>query len=812
MPRRQGTRLGLFALLVSGCIGVVPQAGGGRPRAAKPRQAKGIAGEAAYAGPDKAISKHNLLANATFNDGSSLPWMTSFTAPGDGTAEIVDGALCLTVTNKGANAWDAQLRHREMTIERRHRYKVSFRAYASQPIKMRAKVGMQGPPYAEYWVDTLKLDRTPRTFTGSFSMEKANDPTAEFAFHVGGSLAYGTKGPYTVCIDDVRLEDPRFVRGGGEAKKQLPALLVNQTGYFPGLVKLAVLRSDAKDPQPWKLVDGSGKELLSGRSQPVGPDAPSGDSVHVIDFSAFEGEGTGLVLQSGSERSHPFDVRPDIYRRLKYDALAYFYHNRSGIPITLPYAGRQDLTRPAGHLSDKSVPCAPGAGCNYKLDLAGGWYDAGDHGKYVVNGGISVWTLLNLYERTKHLGSSLADFADGRMNIPEKGNGVPDLLDEARWQMEFMLKMQVPEGEKLAGMVHHKMHDKEWTALGLAPHEDPMPRLVYAPSTAATLNLAATAAQAARIWQKIDAAFSARCLKAAERAFQAARQHPAQFASAGGVGGGPYDDKNVDDEFYWAAAELYVTTGKAEYKDFFSKSRYALKVPKRLGEGTEAGIASPMTWQNTEALGTISLAVAPSALPRGEVQAVRQAVIETADTYLAIIKERGYRVPIEYGSKNQAPWGSNSFIINNLVALGLAHDFTGQAKYLNGVVAGMDYIMGRNALDQSYVTGYGERPLENPHHRFWAYQSNNKYPRAPAGCVSGGPNSALQDPYAKAAGIAGCPPEKCFIDHIESWSTNEITINWNAPFAWALAFLDEKGGTTAKGAPAAKQKRPTASR
>ena len=106
----------------------------------------------------------------------------------------------------------------------------------------------------------------------------------------------------------------------------------------------------------------------------------------------------------------------------------------------------------------------------------------------------------------------------------------------------------------------------------------------------------------------------------------------------------------------------------------------------------------------------------------------------------------------------------------------------------------MDYLLGRNPLDQSYVTGYGARPLENPHHRFWAQPgATPSIPPPPPGVVSGGPNSALQDPYAKAAGLEGCAPEKCFVDNIEAWSVNEITINWNAPLAWVAAFLDEQG-------------------
>jgi len=199
------------------------------------------------------------------------------------------------------------------------------------------------------------------------------------------------------------------------------------------------------------------------------------------------------------------------------------------------------------------------------------------------------------------------------------------------------------------------------------------------------------------------------------------------------------------------------------------------------------------------ALGTLSFAVVPGALSAADQKTARQAIVATADEYLAILKKRGFRVPIEWGADNKAPWGSNSFLINNLMVLGLAGDFAEGRKYLNAVVAGMDYVLGRNAIDQCYVTGYGTRPLINPHHRFWAYQSNKKYPHAPPGAVSGGPNSGLEDPYVKAANLVGCPADTCFADNIESWSTNEITINWNAPFAWVLFYLDEKGAAAKSG-------------
>ena len=742
------------------------------------------------------LSGNNLIANATFSDGKSLPWTNSFTAPGAGRTYVAkDGELCLEITNKGTNNWDAQLRHRAMVIQKGHTYSISIKAHATRPTRIRAKVGMSGPPYAEYWTDSMDLLTRPQTFVGSFTMGREDDATAEFALHMGGSLAADGPVPFNVCIDDVSLDDPQFVRKEEPKAAPIPNVLVNQVGYLPHLPKLAIVKSTSKTPETYQLLSSGGRVVASGTTLPVGVDAASGDTVHVADFSSFEGTGRGFTLKVAGNVSHPFDIEAGVYKKLKYDALAYFYQNRSGIEIAMPYAREKQWTRPAGHVGkgvnqgDNNVPCLANSGCNYSLDVTGGWYDAGDHGKYVVNAGISVWTLLDEYERNKYLGSSAHDFADGKMAIPEKKNGVPDLLDEARWELEFELKMQVPAGQPLAGMVHHKVHDLEWTALGTAPQDDQIKRFLWPPSTAATLNMAANAGQCARIWQKIDKKFSARCLEAAERAWTAAMAHPAMFAGTAAVGGGPYDDKQVSDEFYWAAAELYVTTKKDVYKAFLLKSPHFKAVPITTGDD---GIPTPMTWAETEALGTITLAVVPNGLPATDRAAARKNIQAAADAYFELIKTQGYRVPFKPGSHG-FPWGSNAFVLNNMIIMALAHDFTREPKYLDGVGEGMSYLLGRNPMDQSYVTGYGDRPLEHPHHRFWAHQANPAFPGPPPGAISGGPNSGLQDPYVQGAGLAGCAPEKCYVDNIEAWSANEIAINWNAPLAWAAAFLDEKG-------------------
>src|SRR5689334_8293105 len=149
---------------------------------------------------------HNLLANGSFDDGVSLPWTSSFSAPADGGASVVDGALCLDIKNAGVNRWDAQLRVREMVIKKGREYSIRFRAYSDKPTHARPKLGMAGPPYKEYWADTIELGPKPRTFHASLIMKDEDDPTAELAFHLGAEMA--TSGaPVRVCVDDVVLED-----------------------------------------------------------------------------------------------------------------------------------------------------------------------------------------------------------------------------------------------------------------------------------------------------------------------------------------------------------------------------------------------------------------------------------------------------------------------------------------------------------------------------------------------------------------------------------------------------------------------------
>jgi endoglucanase len=302
-------------------------------------------------------------------------------------------------------------------------------------------------------------------------------------------------------------------------------------------------------------------------------------------------------------------------------------------------------------------------------------------------------------------------------------------------------------------------------------------------STAATLNLAATAAQAARLYHKYDPEFAARALAAARTAFDAAVANPSRIASdADGIGGGSYADANVGDEFYWAAAELFLTTKEKAFADRVIASPY--HTSDVFGPGA-------FDWGNTAAAARLDLALVPNKLP-GRAQVV-QSVVQGADKYVAVQQAHPYAVA--YAPNNNSwDWGSNSAVLNTLVVIGTAYDLTRRPAYRNAVVEGMDYILGRNALNISYVTGYGEVSSQNQHSRWYARQLDPALPNPPNGTLAGGPNSSLQDPFAQSK-LAGCVGQFCYIDDIQSWSTNELTINWNAPLAWVASFVaDQNAG------------------
>ncbi len=585
-------------------------------------------------------------------------------------------------------------------------------------------------------------------------------------------------------------------------------IITNQIGYFTDRAKKATLVTEETEAITFSLLDEAGETVYTGTSIPFGYDIESGDHVQILDFTDFTAEGTYTLEAATGEVSKAFTIGiTDIYSGLLYDSLNYFYQARSGIEIESQYITSGDaeaLAREAGHSSDiaQIYQVWGYTGSSGTQDVTGGWYDAGDHGKYVVNGGISLWLMQNEYERAVMNGTADA-YQDGVMQLPENQNGYPDLLDEARYEMEWMLKMIVQTGD-YQGMVYHKVHGKKWTALATAPSEDLQSRIIMPPTTAATLNLAACAAQSYRLWKDLDPEFAEQCLTAAETAYAAAEANPEMYAPLVDTsidGGGPYGDDNVTDEFYWAACELYAATGDTAYYDDLIASAWALDVPSDMNGGEATGFTGSFDWGHTASLGSLTLTLFPDVLTAEESQTLTANLTETADSYMAVIENQGYGLPYQ-GTMEEGDtyprytWGSNSFVIDNAIILAYAYDASEDTAYLDGAVSAMDYILGRNPMDISYVTGYGVHSSQYPHHRWWAKQENIDYPKAPCGVLTGGPNTGLEDTIVQATDwVAGeVPPQTVYIDDIQAYSVNECAINWNSALAWLTSYLCEQNG------------------
>ncbi|MEU5157203.1 glycoside hydrolase family 9 protein [Glycomyces sp. NPDC021274] len=718
----------------------------------------------------------NLITNGDFASGTTGWWSTA-----NLTGEAADGEWCLDVPGGTLNAWDAIIGQNDLPLVAGESYELRFTARASADLSVRALVQRDVDPWPTALEEFPGLTAEAQTYSYSFTAN-TDWSDAQLAFQIGRHAE-----PWQFCLSEVALltgaEPPVYDPDTG------PRVRVNQVAYFPDAPKQATLVTDATDPVPWQLHDAAGTLVAQGESSPHGDESTSGESVHVIDFSAATATGEGFTLTADGETSYPFAIGGDVYGDMAVDALSFYYPQRSGIAIDdgiAPGYGRE-----AGHVDvapnqgDGAVPCYGGA-CDYTLDVTGGWYDAGDHGKYVVNGGISVAQVMSVYERALHAPTGdVSRLGDGSLRIPEHGDGVPDVLDEARWEIEFLMAMQVPAGEELAGMAHHKIHDENWTGLPLMPADDPQARFLEPPSTAATLNLAAAAAQAARLFEPYDAEFAAQALEAAETAWAAALAHPDVYAVDRGAGGGPYGDNDVTDEFYWAATELFLTTGAKTYEEHVLGS-----------EHHEADTFGPgaFFWGSVATVAKLDLALVPNALP-GREDVVAQ-VVAGADHYLELQAASPWG--LSYGSNGTFDWGSNSAVLNELVVVATAFDLTGEARYRDGVLTGLDYLLGRNALGNSYVTGYGSHDSRNQHSRWYANQLDPSLPNPPAGTLAGGPNTVAStwDPVAQRW-LTGCAPQRCYIDDIGSWATNELTINWNAPLAQIANFAADQAADVA---------------
>ena len=529
-------------------------------------------------------------------------------------------------------------------------------------------------------------------------------------------------------------------------------IVVNQIGYPADGEKKAIFWDEGE----FEVVDAeTGAAVFRGATAAPRTDGASGDSVAAGDFTPLDTPGRYYIrhVRTG-DRSATFAIGPAPYEDVHRGLLKAFYFFRCGTELAEPYAG--PWTHKACHLSEGIVYGEPGR----RLDGRGGWHDAGDYGKYTVPAAKAVADLLLAHEW-------FPDAFRKPLPLPETDGRMPDVLHECRWELEFLLKMQDPA----TGGAFHKLTTKRFPPLDRKP-EDDLDDLYFLPvSPTATGCLAAVTAMASRAYRPYDAAFADRCLASARRAWAwlAANPDAPNFKNPEDVHTGEYGDDCHDDERFWAAAELFRATGEARYRDEM----------KRLAGRPFSKTA--LGWADVGGYGTIACLLHDEAGIGPDLRDTLLAEWKSgADRILRTADASGFAVALETGDYI---WGSNMLVMNNAMHLLIAGRLFGDPAYEKTALDQVHYLLGRNALDLSFVTGFGDRAVQNPHYRPGV--ADGVADPVP-GFVAGGPNVRLQDDVARQS-LAGLPPARCFIDHRDSYSTNEVAIYWNSPAVFVLS-------------------------
>lgn len=528
-------------------------------------------------------------------------------------------------------------------------------------------------------------------------------------------------------------------------------IAVNQIGYPSAGQKRAIFQQEGA----FEVVDiMTGQPVFHGVTDPLRKDEASGTPVCTGDFSSLTEPGRYFIRHPESgERSAAFTISPSPYDEVQRGLLKAFFYYRCGMELTEAFAG--PWTHDACHLAKGTVYGEP----HRQLDGSGGWHDAGDYGKYTVPASKALADLMLAYE-------CYPSAFTRPLPLPETNGIIPDVLHECRWELDFLFKMQDPE----TGGAFHKLTTKTFPALDLKP-EDDWGELFFLPvSPTATACFAAIMAMAARVYRPFDTAYADRCLTAALRAWDWLIANPdaPNYKNPVDVHTGEYGDTCDDDERYWASVELYRTTGEARFHEEV----------KRLSDlpfsKTELG------WAEVGGYGTISYLLLGE---DGTDPALRNILAQEwharADELVHTTAADGFHVSLR---PEEYVWGSNMLVMNNGMHLLLAHRLFGDPAYEQAALDQVHYLLGRNVMDISYVSGFGDRAVRNLHYRPGvADDVEDPVP----GFVSGGPNAGLQDEAARV--LTGKPPAQCFIDHIDSYSTNEVTIYWNSPAVFVLS-------------------------
>nr|AMO13180.1 glycoside hydrolase [uncultured bacterium] len=540
----------------------------------------------------------------------------------------------------------------------------------------------------------------------------------------------------------------------------------NQVGYDPRLPKKAVLtgKGECCKILNERELDAFRREKEAGGKscEPVlskaAYDEASGDTVRVVDFSALSEPGKYFLIADGELVTIKIKDKP--YHELSNALVKGLYYQRCGCELKEKHAGlfrhgpchlgKATLVKDNGELDTGTV-----------IECAGGWHDAGDYGRYIAPAAVAVAHMLYSWEFFPQV------YRD-ELNIPESGNGVPDILNECRYELEWMLKMQRQDGG-----LYHKVATRYFAPF-IMPEDDKEELWLFRVSHCSTAAFAGSAAQASRVYRAYDAAFADRLLAAAKKAWDWMEANPVfkPFVNPPNLSSGEYGDSSCEDELFWASAELYSVTGEDRYLDAMKKRVDKVDI-------------SQFGWVETAGFGTLScLFIMKDKLDKNFIAPLKDRFLKAADSFLELTKKSGYGTAL---AADNYIWGSILPILNNAITMICAGLLTGKEEYRNAAQNQLDYLLGLNATGYSFVTGFGERPYRYPHHRpSYADGVDDPVP----GLVSGGPNKKHPDQATKMNLPPDTPPAKFYLDFTPTASANEIAIYWNSPAVFVAAYFD----------------------
>ena len=526
------------------------------------------------------------------------------------------------------------------------------------------------------------------------------------------------------------------------APTQENSVRVNSLGFLPKQEKQATITEDARS---FSVRDAQTNKAVF-TAQTAGPffQEDVNQSVWIADFSAFSENGEYYIELPKGSRSTVFKINDNVYHEPFKTAMRAFYLWRCGTDIHGEYGGNV-FSFPACHLDDAYEDYVGNPGV--RRDGTGGWHDAGDYGKYIVNAGITMGMLFMAWDCFQ------PEIEKIPLGLPETAPGFPDFLKELKWEMDWVLKMQYPDG---SGRVSHKLTRTNFAPF-IMPDEDNEKRYFTEWSSAATASFAAMTAQAARVFAPYDKEYADTCLQAARLSYECLKNHPEEKPFVQGdfqTGGYQTDD---EDDKLWAAAEMWNTTGEQPFLHDFEQRAAAMNF--RVDENWD--------WGNVSNLGAFTYLLSSRSGKNAEIEsALRKNAVEIADEIVSKSKQDVYRRPFE-----RYYWGCNGTVARLTMNLFVANRLNADARYKNAAGAIIDHLFGRNYYNRSFVTGLGIRPPMHPHDR----RSGADDIAAPwPGYLVGGGHSATD-----------------WVDEEESYSHNEVAINWQAPLVFALGWMLE---------------------